>query len=103
VLEPRDGDVGRKALRLQRESRRVGRDPREPKKGTQCIRRTNRDDQDAGLDASSLQRYFQDFGPFAFRDAGTTRFDVNKDVDGSARMRIMRIEVPVMNVARRNL
>jgi prepilin-type N-terminal cleavage/methylation domain-containing protein len=36
-------------------------------------------------------------------DAGTTRFDVNKDVDGSARMRIMRIEVPVMNIARRNL
>lgn len=36
-------------------------------------------------------------------DAGTTRFDVDKDVDGAARMRIMRIEVPVMNVARRNL
>lgn len=36
-------------------------------------------------------------------DAGTTRFDVNKDTYGSARMRIMRIEVPVMNIARRNL
>ena len=36
-------------------------------------------------------------------DAGTTRFDVDKDTDGSARMRIMKIEVPVMNVARRNL
>ncbi len=36
-------------------------------------------------------------------DAGTTRFDVDKDTYGSARMRIMRIEVPVMNVARRNL
>ena len=36
-------------------------------------------------------------------DAGTTRFEVDKDQYGSARMRIMRIEVPVMNVARRNL
>lgn len=35
-------------------------------------------------------------------DAGT-RFDVNEDQTGSARVRHMRIEVPVMNVARRNL
>ncbi len=40
-----------------------------------------------------------EFGP----DAGTTRFDVDKDTYGSARMRVMKIEVPVMNVARRNL
>jgi hypothetical protein len=35
-------------------------------------------------------------------DAGT-RFEVNKDQTGSARVRKMRIEIPVMNVARRNL
>ncbi len=32
-----------------------------------------------------------------------TRFEVNKDQKGSARVRHMRIEIPVMNVARRNL
>lgn len=32
-----------------------------------------------------------------------TRFEVNEDQKGSARVRHMRIEVPVMNVARRNL
>jgi hypothetical protein len=35
-------------------------------------------------------------------DAGT-RFEVDKDQHGSARVRQMRIEIPVMNVARRNL
>jgi hypothetical protein len=35
-------------------------------------------------------------------DAGT-RFEVKTDQTGSARVRKMRIEVPVMNVARRNL
>lgn len=35
-------------------------------------------------------------------DAGT-RFEVNKDQAGSARVRHLRIEIPVMNVARRNL
>jgi hypothetical protein len=35
-------------------------------------------------------------------DAGT-RFEVNKDQAGSAHVRQMRIEIPVMNVARRNL
>ena len=35
-------------------------------------------------------------------DAGT-RFEVNKNQQGTARVRHMRIEVPVMNVARRNL
>ena len=36
-------------------------------------------------------------------DDGGTRFEVNKDQVGSARVRHIRIEVPVMNVARRNL
>jgi prepilin-type N-terminal cleavage/methylation domain-containing protein len=36
-------------------------------------------------------------------DAGVTRFDVDKDQTGYARVRNMRIEIPVMNVARRNL
>jgi prepilin-type N-terminal cleavage/methylation domain-containing protein len=35
-------------------------------------------------------------------DAGT-RFEVDKDQQGSARVRRMRIEIPVMNVARKNL
>lgn len=38
----------------------------------------------------------------ATMDAGT-RFEVDKDQKGSARVRQMRIEIPVMNVARRNL
>jgi prepilin-type N-terminal cleavage/methylation domain-containing protein len=33
---------------------------------------------------------------------GGTRFEVDKDQQGSARVRHMRIEIPVMNVARRN-
>jgi hypothetical protein len=40
--------------------------------------------------------------PFAANDAGT-RFEVNTSQAGSARVRTMRIEIPVMNVARRNL
>ena len=38
----------------------------------------------------------------AMSDAGT-RFDVSSAQKGSARVRKMRIEIPVMNVARRNL
>ncbi|MGB8328959.1 MAG: prepilin-type N-terminal cleavage/methylation domain-containing protein [Polyangiales bacterium] len=36
-------------------------------------------------------------------DTKMTRFEVNEEQKGSARVRKMRIEVPVMNVARRNL
>jgi prepilin-type N-terminal cleavage/methylation domain-containing protein len=39
----------------------------------------------------------------AYDPAFDTRFEVDKDQDGSARVRQMRIEIPVMNVARRNL
>ena len=38
-----------------------------------------------------------------FQADGGTRFEVNKDQTGSARVRHMRIEIPVMDVARRNL
>jgi len=38
-----------------------------------------------------------------FQADGGTRFEVNKDQTGSARVRHMRIEIPVMEVARRNL
>ena len=38
----------------------------------------------------------------AIGDAGT-RFDVDDATKGAARVRHMRIEIPVMNVARRNL
>jgi prepilin-type N-terminal cleavage/methylation domain-containing protein len=38
----------------------------------------------------------------AIGDAGT-RFDVDDGKQGAARVRLMRIEIPVMNVARRNL
>ena len=34
---------------------------------------------------------------------GGTRFEVNDSQKGAARVRNMRIEIPVMNVARRNL
>jgi prepilin-type N-terminal cleavage/methylation domain-containing protein len=40
--------------------------------------------------------------PFIASDAGT-RFEVNADQAGSARVRHMRIEIPVMELARRNL
>ena len=33
------------------------------------------DDQTSGLDLSSLQRYFQDFGPFGFANSGSNRFE----------------------------
>ncbi|MDH3623857.1 MAG: prepilin-type N-terminal cleavage/methylation domain-containing protein [Myxococcales bacterium] len=36
-------------------------------------------------------------------DGSPTRFEVDKDAQGSARVRHLRIEVPVMSVARRNL
>jgi hypothetical protein len=39
----------------------------------------------------------------AFDPALDTRFEVDQSQDGSARVRQMRIEIPVMNVARKNL
>jgi prepilin-type N-terminal cleavage/methylation domain-containing protein len=41
--------------------------------------------------------------PFATETGAGTRFEVDATQDGSARVRHMRIEIPVMNVARRNL
>jgi len=38
----------------------------------------NRDDQDASLDLSSIQRYFQDLAPVTFVEAGTNRFENNQ-------------------------
>jgi prepilin-type N-terminal cleavage/methylation domain-containing protein len=40
---------------------------------------------------------------FNVADAGVTQFDVDQNQTGVARVRNMRIEIPVMNVARRNL
>jgi len=47
------------------------------------------DDQDSGLDLSSLQRYFQDFGPFGFTAAGVVRYgdeQVSWTVGGRVRL-----------------
>ena len=41
--------------------------------------------------------------PFAAVTGANTRFEVNPDEKGSARVRHIRIEIPVMSVARRNL
>ncbi|MFW2388986.1 MAG: PilW family protein [Polyangiales bacterium] len=41
--------------------------------------------------------------PAASNSALNTRFDVNEDQQGSARVRHIRIEIPVMTLARRNL
>ncbi|MBW1833010.1 MAG: hypothetical protein JRJ10_15175 [Deltaproteobacteria bacterium] len=49
---------------------------------------------------SPLEDPAVDYG--AVSDAGT-RFEVDDGQTGSARVRQVRIEIPVMNVARRNL
>ncbi len=41
--------------------------------------------------------------PFSGVTSANTRFEVNPDEKGSARVRHIRIEIPVMSVARRNL
>ena len=41
--------------------------------------------------------------PFAAVTNANTRFEVDPDEKGSARVRHIRIEIPVMSVARRNL